>query len=754
MKPAMKSATRPADCPPDVPNDEGAQNDRAHMEQALFGGNKTPRIVAVETRQSDATLFHRDSKTGETHQEVVEFRPWIMQRESEARILPDSCDEKLNGEGYNRLIWFDSWKSYLTGRQILRDERRDYLSYGSAVKQFLIGTGRTLFKQMVFTDLVRMQIDIETSDLSFLAPDACIFMIVASDNRGHEAVLVGDEWEMLSELTHLVQTWNPDVIEGHNFYSFDLPWIRARAAQLGVELAWGRDGSVMQVGQERNAAIGANTRPFVGHYVWGRHIIDTLFQTQRFDLAKGEISSYGLKECARHYHIAEPDRVLLDRADIVRLYKEDPEMVTAYALGDVRETRRLAEVVAPTEFYQTQMVPDSYQSVAVTGSGEKINSVFVRAYLERRQGVARQQAPQPYGGGYTEMRVSGVVPRIVKADVESLYPSIMLTHGVSSSSDSLQLFLPLLRELTERRIKAKNLAKKAGEGDDLRRSAYYDGLQGSYKLLINSFYGYLGAPFYFNDYTAAARVTEIGQEIVKNIADELEKLKATVIEIDTDGVYFQPPPNTPEGEESEAAFVAKVGKRLDEGIRLAFDGRYRTMLSLKAKNYVLVSYEGKKTFKGSSLRSRADEKFGRKFLNEAVDLLLANEPEKLAALYHDLLAKIEAQTMGIEEIARRERVTEKTFNSDAKKRAATAMAGMTVGDYAILYQRKDKSLALAADYQNDDDIEYYQTKLYKFAQRLQAAIGDDFDKLFPKPLTGAKRKAKEAEKHQMALFDL
>ena len=52
------------------------------------------------------------------------------------------------------------------------------------------------------------------------------------------------------------------------------------------------------------------------------------------------------------------------------------------------------------------------------------------------------------------------------------------------------------------------------------------------------------------------------------------------------------------------------------------------------------------------------------------------------------------------------------------------------------------------------DTEYYQTKLYKFAQRLQAAIGDDFDRLFPKPLTGAKRKARDDKKHQMALFDL
>ena len=732
---------------------EPLPSDRALMEQALFGSDKTPRIVAVETRQNDATLFHREAN-GDTRQEIVPFQPWILQRNLEARILPDSQEEILSGEGYNCLVKFDSWKSYLNGRQILRDERRDYLSYGSATKQFLIGTGRTLFKQMAFPDLVRMQIDIETSDLSFLAPDACIFLIVASDNRGHEALLMGEERDLLEELTHLVQTWNPDVIEGHNLYAFDLPWIRARAEAHGVDLAWGRDGSKMSVGQERNAAIGANTRPFAAHYIWGRHIIDTLFQTQRFDLAKGEISSYGLKECAKHYHIAEPDRVYLDRSDLVSLFKQDPERVKAYAIGDVRETRRLAEVVAPTEFYQTQMVPDSYQSVAVTGSGEKINSVFVRAYMERRQGVARQQAPQPYGGGYTEMRVSGVIPRIVKADVESLYPSIMLTHGVTSSSDSLGLFLPLLKELTARRIRAKKRAKEYADGDDLRRASYYDGLQGSYKLLINSFYGYLGAPFYFNDYQAAARVTEIGQEIVKNIADELEKQKATVIEIDTDGVYFQMPPGSGESEAVEVAFVAKVGRRLDEGIRLAFDGRYQTMLSLKAKNYVLVTYEGKKIFKGSSLRSRADERFGRTFLNEAVDLLLSKQTEALSAMYRDLLARIESRELGIEQLARRERVTEKTFHSEAKKRAAAVMAGMSVGEYAILYQRDDKSLALAADYAGDEDVEYYQTKLHKFAERLRAAVGDDFDALFPKPLTGAKRKAKEAEKHQMALFDL
>jgi DNA polymerase, archaea type len=46
-------------------------------------------------------------------------------------------------------------------------------------------------------------------------------------------------------------------------------------------------------------------------------------------------------------------------------------------------------------------------------------------------------------------------------------------------------------------------------------------------------------------------------------------------------------------------------------------------------------------------------------------------------------------------------------------------------------------------------------QLHKFAERLRAAVGEDkFDTLFPKPLTGAKRKAAEDAKQQMSLFDV
>jgi len=603
----------------------------------------------------------------------------------------------------------------------------------------MVASGYTLFKGMAFDDLKRLQIDIETTSLDPNLPGASIFMISVSDNRGFSDVLIGPEANILRQLLAIVETRDPDVVEGHNFYSFDLPYIIARMGALGIAPLLGRFGSPAIVGAPRNCAIGTNARQFTPSYLYGRHILDTLLQVQRFDWSRGQVSSYGLKECAQTYGIAPPDRVYLDRSEIVEIFEKDPERVKTYAAQDVEETAALAALVAPTEFYQTQMVPDSYQNVAVTGNGEKINAIFLREYLRQGRAVAKQKAPQPYPGGYTEVRVTGVVKPIVKADVESLYPSLMLTQKISPAADTLSIFLPLLSDLTQRRLEAKGRLKTTPK--DTRDHAYWDGLQNSFKTIINSFYGYIGGPFYFNDYDAARRVTEAGQTIVKQIAAELEAEGAHVIEIDTDGVYFKPP-EAVKSEADELAYVEKIGTTLPPGIRLAHDGSYAAMLSLKMKNYVLVEPNGHKIFKGSSLRSRADERYGRVFLTDAVNLLLDENPDQLSHLYKDLIDRIEAGQMPIDLLAKRERVTDKLLSSEMRKRAADAIkgAGISQGEFVSLYQKRDKSLGLVQDYEKDEDTDYYAQKLYKFAGRLKEAVGEDkFDVLFPKPVPAAKR---------------
>ena len=71
---------------------------------------------------------------------------------------------------------------------------------------------------------------------------------------------------------------------------------------------------------------------------------------------------------------------------------------------------------------------------------------------------------------------------------------------------------------------------------------HFESLQAAFKILINSFYGYLGfAHAHFNDFAMAEQVTAEGRSIVKAMIDWLKAHGAKPVEIDTDGIYFVPP---------------------------------------------------------------------------------------------------------------------------------------------------------------------------------------------------------------------
>jgi DNA polymerase elongation subunit (family B) len=701
---------------------------------ALFGSDATEGIVAVEPDYEEGVLVYLRAAEG-LRRERAPYRPWILLTEPPPFPLPRAEFTELEGAGYRVLAEFPTQALYTEALFLVRDSHLSHLTYPGSAKMALLRSGKTLFKGMTFSDIVRMQIDIETAGLDPAPEENRILLIAVADNRGLIELIESDEREMLAQLADVIRQRDPDVIEGHNIFGFDLPYLIKRAQRHGVRMAWGRDGSEPRIGSERNYAIaaGGNSRPFRPVYIFGRHVLDTYLLVQRFDWAKQSLTGYGLKECARVFGFAEADRVELPRAQIAQIYRDDPELVRAYARQDVIETAKLAELITPVEFYQTQMVPDNYGMVAVTGNGEKINAIFLRACLAAGQAVPRAQPARPFAGGYTEVRAKGVLDRVVKADVESLYPSLMLTHRIAPAADTLGIFLPCLQELTHRRFEAKR--KAAAQSDEAER-LYWDGLQSSYKVLINSFYGYLGGPFSFNDYDAAETITELGRALVQEVAARLETTGSKVIEIDTDGVYFVPPESIV-GEEAERAYVAEIGSALPEGIRLAFDGRFQTMLSVKTKNYVLVTYDGRKIFKGASLRSRADERYGRRFLARMVDCLLNHDLEGIGAHYAERIEDLLRRRVPIEDLARRERITENTFQSEQKGRLAKIAQGIPVGEFLMVYEKSNGELGRLEDYAQDENTRYYMEKLYKFARRLEEAFEGEgkgaFDRCFPKP---------------------
>jgi DNA polymerase, archaea type len=727
----------------------------------LHGRAPLARIVAVEPAGQDAVTLYRRTEEDTVVAERDTFRPWLLASADALLHLPagDHAVTPVQGTGeLNRLVEFSRWQPFQAVQGILAEAGAPHFSYASFVTQYLVWSGRTLFYDMRFEDLHRVQLDVETASLRPTAPEAAVLLLALTDNRGFERVLsakdgdtgTGGEADLLRRLTEQLAQLDPDVIEGHNVVDFDLPYVAARAERLGVPLTWGRGGQRIWLQEKQGRLkVGARLLPSVRVHIHGRHILDTYQQVQRFDAAEGKLESYALKPVMESLELVREDREFVDRTSINELWERDPERLGRYCLDDARDVRTLAELVTPTDFYQSQVVPRTYQDVATGGTGEKINALMVRAYLAARRAVPLPEPPRPYPGGYLELRKAGVFHRVVKCDVESLYPAVMLNFGYKPRSDSLGIFLPLLDNLTKQRLHAKHQIR-ASRGAD---RAYWTGLSSSYKVLINSFYGYLGySRANFNDYDAAEHVTTTGQRLIKDVLTALEGRRCEIIEVDTDGVYFVPPPEV-DTEDAEAALIEEVGRVLPPGINLAHDGRYAGMVALKQKTYFLLTYDGKLIAKGSSLRSRRDERYLREFGQEAAVLLVEQGIETVSQRYLALARRVQKGELPVEQFARRESITSKTFHSPGLKRLAAAAQGVAVGQKVEVYQRADGSLALTSEYNRDEDRDYLLRRLHDMARRLEplCATPTEFTRLFPK-LT-AKTDPDAPRLVQLSLFD-
>lgn len=655
----------------------------------LYGHDADARIVGLHALETDPHAgermrLYRRAPDGTVAHEDVPWHPFFFL--SDLALLAGFPRARfryqtLAGDGfYRHLVVFPSRDAYwdalrhVRARAETQKDRPDavYL-VGAPEQQALMQSGRTLFKGMDFADVRRLQLDLEVYAPDGF-PDAArpehrIILVALSDSTGWTHLVGGpdmDEADVLRETIRLVVERDPDIIEGHNIYGFDLPYLAARCRRHGVALTLGRDGSVPRTFPAA-MRFAERSVDFEAVEIAGRHVVDTLFLVMAYDVFTRDLPAYTLKAAARHFGFAPEGRTYIEGAEIARAWREDPARVMAYALDDAVETERLARHLSGSHFYLAQMVPMPYGQLARTGPAAKIEALFVRAYLHARQSLPRAETGSQAVGGYTDVFVTGVVGPVVYADVESLYPSIMLTHDVRPAGDALAIFPRLLRTLTALRLETKAAMRAA---TDAHARAELDARQTAYKNIINSFYGNLGFGFaLFNDFAEADRVAATGQDLLRRMIRRIREAGGRVVEADTDGVLFVPPPGV-EGEAAERAFVASLSDVLPEGIRVGFDGRFARMLSYKKKNYALLGYDGALKFKGSSLVSRSAERFGRRFLREAVRLLLAEDVQGLHDLYLATRETIRAHAWTAEDFQRTE-----TLKTDLATYTADVEAG-------------------------------------------------------------------------------
>jgi DNA polymerase I len=727
----------------------------------LFGADTRARILAVELADDRTVRLFLRGEEGGLEIKDEPLRVFLLLEDASLLqgMRGGGTLEPLSGHNpYRFLALYPSWSECLRARDHLQrrtgqppsDPQAPYLFVSDPVHQHLLITGQTLFKNMAFRELHRMALDIETAcapGYEFSNPEReedRILSIALMDNRGHAEVLFGREMsepQMLQALGDRIQSLDPDVIEGHNLFNFDLEYIAARARRHNIRLLWGRQGQEVKVRRSR-FTVAERIIDYTRMEVFGRHLVDTMFLLQYYDVAAREMESYGLKAAAIHFGLAQQDRTYVDRNRIQWFYENEPEVLKQYNLDDVRETLALSELLGHSFFLQARIFPYSYQNIFVRGNATKINSLFLREYLRRRESVPKPPGKtEQFEGGYTDVFRVGVVRDVIHCDVASLYPSVMLAYGIRPATDTLGVFLPLLKELRAFRLQAKHQAQNA---TDPHLRDYYQALQQTFKVLINSFYGYLGTELHqFADPGAAAQVTKLGREILRKMLAWLEQQGCQPVELDTDGIYFVAPAGA-RSREQAAELVQRLSSSLPEGIQVEMAGQYPAMFSYKRKNYALLDEKGQILIKGSALRSRGMERYLREFLSSMLRLLLEGKGDEIAAVLDDFKKRIETHQMDISWLAKTETLTEspETYRQKvaAKKRNPSATyelalaSGRTyrAGDqvsYYVTGTRKTvrvyDNCKLASDYDPDRpdvNVEYYVFKLEELLRKFQEFI--------------------------------
>ena len=745
----------------------------------LWGWDPTPGIVSVWADDTGrATIWRRDPDTGALIREDTRFNPWILldRLDDLPPSHPRITHRELDGPGALRyLISADNYQtlnaallagaSKRLGRHIGHVKE---LGAGAAVvlppeEQYLVATGRNYFRDLSFDQLHRLQFDLETTGL--FAEHDRIFMVSVRDPFGKIHVLEANgtddaaEADLIRRLVATIRAADPDVIENHNLHGFDLPFLYRRARRLGVPLALGRTGApgLRRRAARRGVKSDENDERRVRFVVPGRELIDTLDAVRRYDYTVRALPSYGLKAVARYLGLAGPDRELIRGDQIYTVYQTDPGRVRRYASADVDEVAALSRTLGGAAFALARMVPRRYERLSDAGAATgMIDPLLIRAYIHSGTALPAHEESDgtPHSGAALHLFATGVARRVVKADVASLYPSLMRTYRIGPARDHLGALLALVDRLVEQRLAAKASARIAPNGSPERHA--YEAMSAAMKLVVNSAYGYLaagGGLTRFADVHAANEVTRRGRETLDLMCRELADRGVTLLEADTDGVYFAVPESWTEADERRA--VTEVASLMPPLVQLELEGRYDSMLSHEPKNYALLGYDGSLLLRGVAFRSSRAEPFGESFLRQALHRLLVGDVAGVRAVYLETVDALRRREIPTLKVAARVRLTktpERYLATRENRRElpyeamlASGHAAWHAGDKVRVYRTNtgigavvpeldDEGATELAD-RRDYDIAHYERVLRdNFASRLARAFTpDDFGVVFADP---------------------
>lgn len=497
-------------------------NQSKYSNAIVFGKDQTENIVSIENIAKTGKLRIYKEKNGVVSFTEQDSRFWLITHDH----LNDDQVELKGDQHYKYIAYFKTQKERDAVTRELKSGGHDYYRYFDQKEQTLTHEGMTYYKGLTPKEVSVLSFDIETNSLKY-DPNFSKVLIISNTFRRGKTIIKknfcldeykGNEAKMLTDWCAWVREVDPSLMVGHNILAFDLPYLDSRAFNLRVKLNLGRDGSriLFDKWTTKKRKDATQNVEFFNSHIFGREIVDTMFVCITYDF-KREFPSYGLKPVIKFLGLEKSDRTFIDASKIGSYYEKYittghcPEWILTkkYAADDSDDGLKLFDRMIEPYFYFCQNVSKSFQALINSATGSQVNNVMVRAYLQQGHSIAKASIRESFQGAIS-FGIAGIYRNCLKADVSSLYPSLIRQFRIfCKEKDPQEIFLQLIEYFTLARLQNKKLYKET-------KDKHYEALADSGKIFINSGYGFLGASgLNYNYPDGAAMVTLKGREVLQ-----------------------------------------------------------------------------------------------------------------------------------------------------------------------------------------------------------------------------------------------
>lgn len=679
----------------------------------IYGKAGIDNVVGMHVDKNKMKLYIADGDGIKIHSRP--FENYILMSKYDADIQPGRLDGNNHYRYYKKAPPAEIYQL----EQICKRKGIDTWRCYDRPQSAMLKEGYGCYQGMTIDQVSTLSFDIETTGVTI--NENSYVLLISNTFRSRSGNITKRLFDFTDYNTpkDFIDAWckwvrqcDPDILLGHNVFGFDLPYLDTFAKLHKTALVLGRDESAIKFARnpKQFRKDGSQAYDYYNATVVGRNIIDTFFLSIKFDTGR-KYPNYRLKDIIAYEGLEKEDRQHWDFSVNKEPWNNPSDWTKfcQYAKDDADDALALYDLMAPQFFYYAQSMPMQFQDIINRATGSQVNMFMIRSYLQYGKSIPKGDQKEPYEGAIS-IGNPGLYQNVFKIDVASLYPSIILEHEVYDiNKDPHRNFIAMVKYFTEARLENKRLAKETGE-------RYYKDISDGQKIMINSAYGFMGAPgLNFNYPKGASFVTEKGRDILKSaikwasgqdvvfnkedkwhLVDTPDKGRGfPIVNADTDSISYVCNDNSYIHEHLE-----EINRIYTKKIVWEDDGVFESFLVIKAKNYAMLQ-DGKIKIKGSALKATMKETALKEFLQKTLNLLMENKRSTVPHLYQEYVEKV-CNLDDISEWASKKTITKKVLFPERtqERRILEAVKGKDVqeGDKIRVFFETDKSLKCVEDF--------------------------------------------------------